>query len=91
MYMDTDSVIFWTTPLMPSQILLGHLLGEWTDELADYTAKLCKAVNDPEAEASILLLIILAPKAYCELKRAVKDKYCTIFKPEEYIRLKVCL
>ena len=90
LYTDTDSAIYWRSVLMPNSIRLGRLLGDWTDELADFVAKLRRVVDDPEAQACILLIIILAPKAYCYLKRAINDAHCERFPPVEYIRLKVC-
>ena len=65
-------------------------LAEWADELADFNENLRKLSKDAHASGYIMMIVILAPKAYCYVVRPELDEHLQYVKPVEKIRLKVC-
>ena len=74
--MDTDSCLYFTTPLLPDQIEEGPHTGDWSNELTAYARELRKRTGDPTAECTIRSFQCPAPKVKMVEIAPVKREYC---------------
>jgi hypothetical protein len=91
LYCDTDSAIYFTTPLYPNRLPLGHFVGEWANELNSFDKELQFLTGDNTARCIISALLILAPKAYAKRIEAQLAHYQKFMPPIDECKLKVNL
>jgi hypothetical protein len=89
LYCDTDSAIYFTTPLYPKRLPLGHFIGDWTNELSKYDRDLRNNSGDTTATTMISKLHVLASKAYAKCIEPRLEHHRRFMYPIEECKLKV--
>lgn len=89
LYCDTDSAIYFTTPLYPDRLKLGHFIGDWSNELSPYDKQLQILSHDSSASTMLKKVRILASKAYAKMIAARHKHHIQFMRPIIECKLKV--